>query len=52
MAHKSSFKDFCEKVSQTLFGNNFGKDYDCLCDLDLDFEKALTSLNFKVCLSE
>ena len=46
MAHKASFKNFCEKVSETLFGNNVGKDYDCLCDLDLDFKKALTYFKF------
>lgn len=46
MVHKASFKNFCGKVSQTLFGNNVGKDYDCLCDLDLNFEKALTYFKF------
>ena len=44
MTHKSCFET---KVCETLIGIRVGKDYDCLCDLFLDFEEALTSFKFE-----
>ena len=44
MARKACFENFYEKVCETLIADNGGKSYDCLCDLDFDFEETLATL--------
>ena len=46
MARKPCLKDFYEKASRPLIGDNLSED-NCLCDFFIDFLEALASFKFR-----